>query len=306
MNFRPYKKKTFCLLASKCLALLVCLAPISAQACPDIDGLVDINCDRQLKIITFGDSITAGVGDETRLGYPGRLQLFLPNSTVFNVGISGERTPTGRARAPGIFATVENPDYIIILQGVNDFFLPSPNAGSTRNNLLSIVSSARATGAVALLGTLTGINRSFQVGWVNSVNQQIRPFTQLDFFGLGPGILSSDRLHPNGAGYQVMAEFVWFRLVDIGAALRPIDTDADGIYDFAEASFGANPNIPDTDGDGLLDGAEVFTHGSSPNALDSDGDGFSDAREVNEIGSNPGDPRPGAPVIERFELLPRT
>ena len=94
----------------------------SALACPDIDGLVDLNCDRRLTIICFGDSITAGVADEAGLGYPGRLRLLLPNATIFNVGISGERTPTGRVRAPGVFATVANPDYIIILEGVNDFF----------------------------------------------------------------------------------------------------------------------------------------------------------------------------------------
>ena len=186
------------------------------------------------------------------------------------------------------------------------FFLTNANATSTRNNLLSIVSSAQATGAIALLGTLTAVNRGFQIGWVNSVNAQIRPFTTLDFFGLGPGIISFDRLHPNGNGYQIMAQFVWQRVMSIGGALRPADTDADGIYDFAEAGFGANPAVADTDGDGLLDGAEVFTHGSLPNALDSDNDGFSDADEVNVIGSNPGDPRPGAPVIDRFELLPRT
>ena len=285
--------------------LLLLVSPVNpAYACPDVDGLVDLNCDGQVTIVCFGDSITEGWGDNW-IGYPGRLQILLPNVRVFNFGISGEKTPVGRQRAPSVFSAVSNPDYAIILEGVNDFFLPNPNASSTRNNLLNIVSTAQASGAIALLGTLTAVKRGYQIGWVNDVNAQIRPFTLIDFYSLGDGIISSDLLHPNGAGYQVMAEFVWARLDTIGSSLRPADNDMDGLYDFAEPSFGANPALADTDGDGLLDGAEVFEHGSNPNNTDTDGDGFDDAQEVNVIGSDPASPRPSAPNITKSTYLPR-
>ncbi len=275
-----------------------------AEACQDIDGIVDHNCDRQLVIICFGDSITFGVRDETGLGYPGWLNLLLPNAFILNAGISGERTPTGLARAPGVFTSIPNPDYIVILEGVNDFFL-NTSAAATRANLLRIEQVAAATGAVPLLGTLIHVNRGFQVGWVNAVNRQIEPFTEVDFFSLGPGVLSSDDLHPDATGYQMMANLLQTRLVDIGNSIRPVDTDQDGIYDFAEPSFGSDPLIADTDGDSISDGDEVFVFNSNPTSLDSDGDGLSDSDEVNVVGSNPGDPRPGAPTIVDSEIQTR-
>jgi len=284
--------------------LFICSFGNQAFACQDIDGLVDHNCDRQLIIICFGDSITRGSKDETGLGYPGWLNLSLPNAIILNAGISGERTPTGVARAPGVFNSIPNPDYIVILQGVNDFWLDI-NSAITRDNLLGMKQFASATGAVPLLGTLTYVNRSWQIGWVNSVNSRIRPFTEVDFFSLGAAVLSSDNLHPDAVGYQMMANLLQTRLVEVGNSIRPADNDRDGIYDFAEAAFGSDPTLADTDGDSIIDGDEVFVWNSNPAALDSDGDGYSDSDEVNVIGSNPGDPRPGSPSIVESEILPR-
>ena len=54
-------------------------------ACPDIDGMLDLNCDGEGVIVAFGDSITDGVGDSSGLGYPGRLNLLFPSATVYNL-----------------------------------------------------------------------------------------------------------------------------------------------------------------------------------------------------------------------------
>ena len=49
-------------------------------ACPDIDALVDVNCDGKLVFFFYGDSITYGLRDIAvglngkPLGYPGRLK----------------------------------------------------------------------------------------------------------------------------------------------------------------------------------------------------------------------------------------
>ncbi len=37
---------------------------VEAMACPDVEGLVDVNCDGEMKIMAFGDSITAGYTEE--------------------------------------------------------------------------------------------------------------------------------------------------------------------------------------------------------------------------------------------------
>jgi len=277
--------------------------PRVSWACPDIDGLLDINCDQQLIIITFGDSITFGIKDSTGLGYPGRLNQIFPSAIVINLGDPGERTPTGRSRAAQSFAANANADYIIILEGVNDYWLANRSSSSTRNNLVSMKNSGLNTGALTLLANLTQVRRSFQQPWVSAVNSQINSIREIDFFSLGQGIISGDLLHPNNNGYQTMANFLSVLLIQLTPLNRPADNDGDTIYDFAEPLFGTSPTNPDSDGDGLLDGHEVFIHGSSPLLSDSDNDGFTDSFEVNTLGSDPSDPKPSAPTMQGLELL---
>ena len=281
---------------------------LRAEACPDIDGLVDINCDRLLTIVCFGDSITFGRADEPeQIGYPGRLVNFFPNALVYNLGLPGERTPSGLSRASRQFSEINNIDYIIVLEGTNDFFITEWSAANTRNNLLGMIQRGQNRGAISILASLTDIKRPDQKPWIRSVNDQIAGFILIDFFSLGDEIISSDSIHPGPDGYTLMTSLVSQALPGISANNRPADTDLDGIYDFAEITFGTDVFDPDSDKDTILDGREVFEFGSNPLALDSDGDGFSDEQEVNEIGSDPADPRPGAPTIRDVEtMLPET
>ena len=61
---------------------------------------------------------------------------------------------------------------------------------------------------------------------------------------------------------------------------KPKDTDADGITDDLERSYGLNPFKADTDGDGLKDKEEMMSYGTDPNNADSDRDGISDGQAV--------------------------
>ena len=285
------------------LSLFILSSSPTALACPDVDGLLDLNCDGIVKVTCFGDSITFGRADEEGLGYPGRLGEIFPNIEIVNAGVPGEDTYRGNERAADVFEDNSDSDFFITLQGINDYFRTGRNAFLTRNNLFSIVDRGEDQGGISLLSTLTEIRRDFQKGWVNSVNSAIRSETTIDFFSLGDEIISGDQIHPDGDGYQEMAELVAEILLEETAAERPIDTDVDGIYDFAEVKFGSNPNVADSDGDGILDGVEVFQFGSSPISLDSDADGRTDAFEVS-IGANPADARPTPPVVQAVEVLP--
>ncbi len=283
---------------------LVLVFPSVAFSCPDIGGITDLNCDRQLVIVCFGDSITFGRGDSSKLGYPGRLKLLLPNAIIHNLGVPGENTYSGRVRAAQQLPLIPNADYVIILQGVNDYWAPNRTPPSTRNGLLEIKAIAESTGAAAVIANLTPVKRSFQIPWVSAVNNEILPYAGIDFFSLGVGIISNDQLHPHGPGYQLMAERVRGFLFAIASLNKPADTDGDGIYDFAEPMFGTNPNLRDTDGDGISDGDEVFVYGTDPTKVDTDGDGISDHEEIFIINTNPLDPKPAVPQIKNIKVVP--
>lgn len=256
----------------------------------------------------MGDSITAGEADTNRLGYPGRLESFvLPGSNVKNIGVGGENTSRGRSRLARFFDNGANRqfEYVIVLEGINDYFDDNHSAANTRSNLFTMLRTASNAGALSFLGSLTQIKRqTSQKSWVTAVNSQIRGNVKIDFYTLGTGIVSGDKLHPNGPGYQRMAELAAVSLRAYSEASRPADLDHDGIYDFAEARFGTSPSVADGDADGLLDGEEVFTYHTNPALTDSDGDGLSDYEEAVVRHTNPLSPLPTAPTITTIQAIP--
>jgi len=66
------------------------------------------------------------------------------------------------------------------------------------------------------------------------------------------------------------------------------DSDGDGLTDGEELNeYNTDPNAADTDGDDLNDGPEVNSHNTDPTAADSDGEGLNDGAEVNKHRTNP-------------------
>lgn len=293
--------------ALKSAFLLTLVLTNRAEACPDIDGLADLNCDQKLQILAFGDSITSGEQDELKLGYIGRLKAsFFPNARVFNLGRGGEDSSAGRRRSSKSFRNYENVDYAIVLEGVNDYFVKKHSSSATKNNLNSIVRIAKNAGYLTLLAKLTAVNRSRspgQKGWVNSVNARISSQAAINFYSLGKSILSRDKLHPNGNGYERMADLAASVLKQKSSSNRPSDRDNDGIYDFAEQTkYHTDHNMTDSDGDTISDGDEVFIHQTNPNGTDSDGDGVPDNVEITNQ-SDPNSALPRAPTIVSVEAL---
>ena len=159
-------------------------------------------------IVAFGDSLTAGYGAAEGEDYSSRLSSII-GAPVINAGVSGDTTESA---LPRIEADVlaHNPRIVIVGLGGNDFLRSAP-ISSTEENLRAIVRQIRGAGAmVVLLGfRFPSLTANYEAMY-ERVAKEERCLLVPDLLD---GILSkpelrSDAIHPNGAGYAVMAERV--------------------------------------------------------------------------------------------------
>lgn len=169
-------------------------------------------------ILAFGDSLTYGTGASAGNSYPARLSQ-LSGHAVINAGIPGEISEHGLRRLPKLLDE-HQPELLILIHGANDILRKMP-LEKTRSNLEAMINLALQRNIqVLLLGV-----PSFNILRLNS-----SPFYQkvaeaqhvpIDLDTLSAIIakrsLKSDRVHPNDAGYAVMAENIYQRLVKEGA-----------------------------------------------------------------------------------------
>ncbi len=158
----------------------------------------------------------------------------------------------------------------------------------------------------ALLGTAT-VNFSP----VNTSAYSVVFDTPVDFTSVGTGIavrISSSaaarfKISTPGTNFAVrlnagdgsaIATNPAFKLTLAGINNSAVDTDMDGLPDYAETNTGVfvsnqntgtDPNNADTDGDLLNDGQEI-TLGTNPFKQDTDNDGLTDGREANSALAN--------------------
>jgi lysophospholipase L1-like esterase len=199
--------------------------------------------------VALGDSITAGVGDDIfsdntsadmrnfQGGYPPILNDLLTAErgyahTIENEGKPGEITKDGLSRLPGVLS--KHPNYVIylVLYGTNDsaglFPLPSGlglssedsgYAGSYKDLMQQIIDLIASQSAEIILAkvpyTLSSSRNSIiqeynavidELVIINAINNTPPDF--YTYFELYPAQLS-DSVHPDGAGYQAMAD-LWF------------------------------------------------------------------------------------------------
>jgi len=105
-----------------------------------------------LRILAFGDSLTAGFMLPADAAFPAQLERRLRadgfDATVINAGVSGETTAAGLARAD--FALGEGADLVILELGANDM-LRGVDPKITSANLDKIVTEIEARKAAVLL-----------------------------------------------------------------------------------------------------------------------------------------------------------
>ncbi len=172
--------------------------------------------DSRPVIVTFGDSLTAGVAGRS---YPDDLQDLLSQHGfryhVDNQGVSGDTTTDGLARIDNVIA--EHPALVILEFGGNDGLRGIP-VDSTRQNLEEIITRLRqARIPIVLLGITLPPN--YGPDYVNpftAIFPQLARKYKLPIFPFllahvyqHPEMMQPDGIHPNGEGNKIVAQDVF-------------------------------------------------------------------------------------------------
>ncbi|MBX4204857.1 MAG: arylesterase [Candidatus Doudnabacteria bacterium] len=162
-------------------------------------------------IIVFGDSLAFSQGSTENHDLASLLsqKLGLP---VINSGVSGDTTVSAAPRVPAD-VLAHDPKIVIILLGGNDFFHQIPPA-QTMTALRSIVESIQAKGAGIIL---INENKSFATAdmFEALAKEKNIPYMENIMGGIiNRRELMSDAIHPNDAGYEIMAEKITLVIED--------------------------------------------------------------------------------------------
>jgi lysophospholipase L1-like esterase len=178
--------------------------------------------------VAFGDSITRGDGASPSQSYPTRLQSRLiahfGDAFVNNRGGDGTNTFEGIERFRRNVPANE-PAYTLILYGTNDWHDPLCQENTpqcfTVPNLRTIVRMVKAEGSLPFLATIIPVNPALngqgRNDWVDGINTQLKAMAQAEgaflvdlnqAFKNQPSLpaLFDDGVHPNAAGYEVIAQ----------------------------------------------------------------------------------------------------
>lgn len=157
-------------------------------------------------IICFGDSLTYGTGASDGMDYPSRLseRLHMP---VINAGVPGDTTEDALSRLE-TDVLAHSPGIVCITLGGNDLKNGIP-AETAFKNLKTIITAIQDKGALVVIG---GIDiplrgRGFAKAYEETAcatGSVLIPNIFEDI--MGDRHLMSDAIHPNDAGYDLMAE----------------------------------------------------------------------------------------------------
>jgi acyl-CoA thioesterase-1 len=185
------------------------------------------DASKVITIVAFGDSLTAGYGLSRKQAYPALIAEKMRTAgyefAVVNAGSSGDTTAGGLRRLPEILRAHKKIDIFILELGINDAFRGVP-IDQIRENLQAVIDHVRTrypSAAIVIAGMqLPDYPNDDYVGAFGGIfaalaeknRATLIPYL-LDGVGGNPGLNQWDRVHPNAADQQVLAENVW-RVLD--------------------------------------------------------------------------------------------
>ena len=169
-----------------------------------------------LKLIAFGDSLTAGYNVSPEASFPAQLQAALRRRgyriDVINAGVSGDTTAAGLSRFD--WAVPKQVDAAIVELGANDA-LRGIDPAETRKNLSRIVAKLHARGAKVLIAGMRAPGNwgkayaaKFDPIFADIAREhgaRLYPFF-LDGVALRPDLNLPDGMHPNDKGIAVIVK----------------------------------------------------------------------------------------------------
>ena len=158
------------------------------------------------RIVCFGDSLTFGTGASSGKDYPSQLSKMISRPVV-NAGVPGDTTARALQRLERDVLPY-SPDIVLITLGGND--LKNGIAKDVAfENLRKIVESIQEQGAQVIIGGLhiPFRDRGFGKGYERLANATGAILIPNILEGImGNRKLMSDPIHPNDAGYKIMAD----------------------------------------------------------------------------------------------------
>ncbi|KQB52451.1 esterase [Pseudomonas endophytica] len=171
-------------------------------------------------ILIVGDSISAALGLDTRLGWASLLKQRLKeqgyNDLVVNASISGDTSAGGLARLPALL-TEHKPQVVIIELGANDGLRGQPPA-QLKQNLAEMIDKSQKAGAkVLLLGMLLPpnygprYNQAFAKVYSDLGREKKVALVPFFMEGVGghPEFIQLDGLHPKANAQGRLLDNVW-------------------------------------------------------------------------------------------------
>ncbi|WP_049722475.1 GDSL-type esterase/lipase family protein [Gilvimarinus polysaccharolyticus] len=198
------------LLLSLLLSLLLVLS-----ACSKTPALAPLAADA--RVLAFGDSLTKGTGAAAGQSYPEFLAQVLGRQVV-NAGVPGEVSAQGLQRLPSVLDTVQ-PDLLILCHGGNDI-LRTLDKTQLAENLQAMIDLAQARDIPVVLIAVPQrslLLRAEPLYQTLAEHNNIPLQSDIVANILAQADWRSDRVHPNGLGYQQLANAVRDLLHDVGA-----------------------------------------------------------------------------------------
>ena len=209
-------KKTTLILGIMLLLGVIFSCRQESEKSPPIGG--STSTESALTIVAVGDSLTAGQGVEESEAYPALVEKALRagghDVKVVNAGVSGETTSGTLSRLDWVLTL--DPDIVILETGANDG-LRGIDTTLVRNNLRQIIELLQQKGIIVVLA---GMKMVWNLGpgytsEFNRIYPELAAEKELIFMPFFlEGVATrrefnqEDGLHPNPAGYRIIAETI--------------------------------------------------------------------------------------------------